>query len=30
MWLEGQTAMDHMTKASDDFGRLMKEAGLIK
>jgi len=30
MWLEGQAAMDHMVKASDEFGKLMKEAGLIK
>jgi putative tricarboxylic transport membrane protein len=29
-WIEGQAAMDHMTKASDQFGVLMKEAGLIK
>ena len=30
LWLEGEEAMNHMTKASDEFGKLMKEAGLIK
>ncbi len=30
LWLEGDEAMSHMTKASDQFGVLMKEAGLIK
>ena len=30
LWLDGDAAVSHMTQASDQFGKLMKEAGLIK